>query len=144
MDPNSMLGPVDLLLPYIEEILLVLVLINGLTRLVAQRQYRSQYEEGDVESITRHTVHTATNVLVLLGAFYYMTVSLHAGVVFTVLVLGMFFTDFFEFEARIAEARRETSLNLPKGAVAAWGLVLLYAAYQSIFFIVEPIWNSIV
>lgn len=144
MDPYSLLGPLDLLLPYIEEVLLVLVLVNGLTRLVAQRQYRSQYNDGGVDSITQHQVHVASNVALLFGTFYYLTVSFHAGVLLTTFVVGLFLADFFEFEARIAEARRETSLELPKGALAAWGLVFLYVAYRSLFFIVQPIWESIV
>ncbi|MCL9814920.1 DUF7313 family protein [Natranaeroarchaeum aerophilus] len=144
MDPNSLLGPVDLLLPYIEEVLLVLVLVNGLTRLVAQRQYKSQYEEGGAEAIVRHPVHAASNVLLLLGTFYYLTVTFHAGVLLTILVIGLFFTDFFEFEARLAEARREAKIELPKGALAAWGLVFLYVSYRSLFFVVQPIWESIV
>lgn len=144
MDPNSMLGPVDLLLPYIEEVLLVLVLINGVTRLVAQRRYNAQYDKGGVDSITRHPVHIVSNVALVLGTFYYLTVSLHAGVLLTVLVLGLVFSDFFEFEARLAEARREAQIELPKGALAAWGLVLLYTAYRSLFFVVQPVWESIV
>lgn len=144
MDPNSLLGPVDLLLPYIEEVLLVLVLINGLTRLVAQRQYRSQYSEGGSEAIVRHPIHAASNVILLLGTFYYLTVSFHAGVLLTTFVLGLFFADFFEFEARLAEARREAEMELPKGALAAWGLVFLYVSYRSLFFVVQPIWESIV
>lgn len=144
MDPNSLLGPVDLLLPYIEEVLLVLVLINGLTRLVAQRQYKSQYKDGGADAIVRHPVHAASNVLLLLGTFYYLTVSFHAGVLLTTLVIGLFFTDFFEFEARLAEARREVKMELPKGALAAWGLVFLYISYRSLFFVVQPIWEGIV
>ncbi len=144
MDPYTMLGPLDLLLPYIEEVLLVLVLVNGVTRLVAQRQYNSQYDEGGADAITKHPAHLASNVLLLLAAFYYLTVTFHAGVLMFIFVITLFLADFFEFEARLAEARREDPLELPKGALAAWGLVLLYASYRSLFFVVQPIWESIV
>jgi hypothetical protein len=57
--------------------------------------------------------------------------------VLSVLVLGLFLTDFFEFEARKVEARRDVPLDRPKGSIAAGMLVLAYAGYQALFFLIE-------
>jgi hypothetical protein len=80
----------------------------------------------------------------VLGAFYYTTVHHHAGMVLAMLALGVIITDFFEFEARKVEARSERTLERPKAALAASVLVLGYALFQSLFFIVEPIFSSII
>jgi hypothetical protein len=87
---------------------------------------------------------TVANVALILGSFYYMTLELHGGMVLSVLVLGMFVSDFFEFEARKVEARRDVPLEPPNSAIAASVLVLLYAGYQTLFFVIAPIWNAIV
>ena len=139
-----MFGPLDLLLPYIEYVLLVLVLVNAVTRHLAHGSYVDQYREGGAEAITRYTAHEVSNVLLVLATFYYMTTHFHGGVIMTILVLALLITDFFEFEARKVEARKEDPLQRPKGALGAWTLVLLYAAFQSVFFVVAPLWEYVV
>lgn len=139
MDPYSMFGPLDLLLPYIEHVILLLVLVNAATRLVEHGNYVSQYRDDGLEAMSRSPVHIATNVLLVLATFYYLTVDFHAGTVLSVLVLGLFVTDFFEFEARLVEARKEESLDRPKAALGAWGAVFVYAAYQSLFATIVPL-----
>ena len=127
----------------IEYILLGLLLLNIVTRIVAHRRHLAEADEG-VESLSRHPLHVASNVLLLLGSFYYTTLHQHAGIVATSLVVGIFITDFFEFEARNVELRREVPLDRPKGAIAASLLAFLYIGYLSAFQYVAPIWNAVV
>ena len=144
MDASAIFGPIDALAPFVEFVLLGLVLLNAGTRLFAQRTYKTQYESDGPEAISRSLVHEISNVLLLLGAFYYLTLHLHSGTVLTIIVTGLIVTDFFEFESRKVEARQDQRLDLPKGALAAWGLTLLYVAYLSLFFVIQPVWNAIV
>lgn len=120
----------------IEAIIFVLVLANLVTRKVAHDRHRRQAEDG-AEAISRFPPHEALNVVLIVAAFYYMTVDQHAGMVLSVIVLAMFTADFFEFEARKVEARREVALDQPKGAIVASLLVLSYAGYQALFFLIK-------
>ena len=138
-------GPVDSILGVeigiaevlvIEALLFALVVLNFVTRKVAHDKHLSQAEDG-AEAIKRFVPHEVMNVAVLLGSFYYMTVSYHGGMVLSMLVIGLVLTDFFEFEARKAEARRGVPLERPKGALAAALVVLAYAGYQTFFFLLE-------
>jgi hypothetical protein len=138
---GASVGVADVLV--IEAVLLVLVLANFFTRMRAHARHRSQASDG-AEAVTRFLPHEVTNVLIVLGSLYYLTLEAHAGMVMSVLVLGMFLADFFEFEARKVEARRDVDLDLPKGAIAAAMLVLAYAAFQSLFFLVEGGVNAII
>jgi len=135
------LGVGDVIL--IEAAILVLVLANFTTRKVAHDRHQSQAEEG-AEAINRFLPHEVLNVVLVLASFYYMTVAHHAGMVLSVLVIGLFLADFFEFEARKVEARRDIPLDRPKGAITASMLVLAYAAFQALFFLVEGPFNAIV
>jgi hypothetical protein len=137
-------GPVDGILGagviaevlVIEVILFALVLANFGTRFGAHVRHRRQAETG-AEAVSRFLPHEVTNTLLLLGSLYYMTLDAHAGMVMSVLVLSMFLADFFEFEARKVEARREVPLDRPNGALVAGVFVLMYAAYQTLFFLVD-------
>lgn len=145
MHALSLFGPVDALLePVIGFLLLGLVVVNMAARGLAFRSHKQEAREGGAEAINRYLPLEATNVLLILGSFYYMTLEYHGGMVLSVLVLGMFISDFFEFEARRVEARRDVDLEPPNSAIAASVLVLLYAGYQSLFFVIEPLWNAIV
>jgi hypothetical protein len=42
------------------------------------------------------------------------------------------------------EARRQIEVERPKGAIAASMLALLYIAYQTLFFVIAPVWNAVV
>jgi hypothetical protein len=141
----SLFGPIDALLaPYLEYVLLVLVILNLVGRAVEYNQHVRQAEEGGADAIARNPLRVGTNFLLVVGAFYYATVEYHAGFVLSVLVVGMFITDMFEFESRKVEARQNLPIERPKGAIAASLFVFLYAAYQSVFFVIAPIWNAIV
>lgn len=146
MDPSvAIFGPIDTLLaPYLEYLLLVLVIVNMGSRALEYERHVSQAAEGDAEAVTRSPIRVATNFALVLGGFYYATVHYHAGVVFSMLMVGLFITDLFEFESRRVEARREIELERPKGAIAASVLVLLYIAYQTLFFLIAPVWNAVV
>jgi hypothetical protein len=145
MVETNIFGPIDGLLAVevgiadvlvIEVVLLALVLVNFVTRRIAHGRHVSQAEEG-ADAVSRFLPHEAVNVLLLLGSLYYMTVAYHGGFVMSVLVVGLFITDFFEFEARKVEARREIPIERPKGALVASLLVLSYAGYQTLFFLLK-------
>lgn len=141
-----MFGPLDALLygEHFEWVLLGLVLVNGATRLLAHRRNVGQYRDGGEEAVSRFLPHVVANVLLVLGAFYYATISYVAGVLVSVLVLGIVLADVFEFEARLVEARKDVPLDRPKGALAAWSVAAFYVAYRALFFVVEPLWDSVV
>lgn len=125
----AIFGPLDsLLAPVIGYIVLILVVANLTTRYLAHRQYITQAEDG-ADTIARHMGHEATNVLLVLASFYYLTVHHHSGLVLSVLVLGMVISDIFEFESRKVEARNDYALEPPKGAIVISLLVVVYAAY---------------
>ena len=138
-------GPVDSILGVeigigevlvIEALLLALVILNFVTRKIAHDRHVAQAEDG-ADAVSRFLPHEVMNVVLLVGSFYYMTAAYHGGFVLSTLVIGLVLTDFFEFEARMAEARRGVDLERPKGAVAAALIVLAYAGYQTLFFLID-------
>lgn len=143
MEPLQLLGPLDVLEPYVEYVILAVVIVNLLTRHRAHHYHVRQADDG-AEAITRSGVHEATNVLLVLGAFYVASFDLHGGIVLSVLVVGMVVTDLFEFEARKVEARKGDPLDQPKGAIFASTLVLLYIAYLALFHFIEGPFGAIV
>lgn len=149
VDP-AIFGPIDAVLArqvvgplLIEWAILALVLLNLLTRLLAHRQHVRQ-AAAESATITRHRGHESTNVLLVVASFYYMTLEPHAGIVLSVLVIGTVMADVFEFEARRVEIREDRPLDAPKGAIAGSLLVLGYAAFLSLFFLIADVWNAIV
>jgi hypothetical protein len=144
-DLFSLFGPVDTLLaPYVTYALLGLLLVNIGLRGLEYGQHVKQAESGGADAVERNVGRVATNFLLVVGSFYYLTIEPHGGMVFSILFLGVFLTDLFEFEARKVEARRGIPIERPKGAIAASFLSLLYIAYQTLFFVIAPVWNSIV
>ena len=140
----ALFGPLDALLaPVIEHVLLVLVVANMATRLLAHRSHVAQ-AEAEADSLERHRLHEASNLGLLLASFYYLTLHVHAGTVMSVIVLGTVIADFFEFEGRQVELRQGWSLERPKAALVGSGLALAYAAFQSLFFLVKPFWELVV
>lgn len=140
----ALFGPLDTVLaPVIEYVLLVLVVANLGTRLLAHRSHVAAAAEG-AESLSRHRLHEVSNVVLVLASFYYLTLHHHAGMVLSVIVLGTVIADFFEFEGRQVELRQDWELEPPKGAIVGSMLALAYAAFQSLFFLVKPFWELIV
>lgn len=129
----NIFGQLDALHSYIEPVLLVLVLANMVTRFVAHNRHVEQYEDDGADSISRFLPHEATNVLLMLASFYYITVNHHAGMILSMFVAGLLITDLFEFESRKVEARRDLSLDRPKASLSLWVLSLLYLGFQMLF-----------
>ncbi|MFC4449691.1 DUF7313 family protein [Halorussus aquaticus] len=146
MEPLSLLGPIDALFAdVIEYVVFALVLVNMGTRWWAYRDYRKQARSDEYdEELDRNVLHEVSNVVLVLGSFYLLTLHHHAGIVLSTLVLGLFLTDFFEFEAKEVELRQDERLSSPKGSMTASFVVFLYAGYISLFYIIEPLWNSVV
>lgn len=142
MDPSTMLGPIDFLKPIIEYLVLILVVANMATR-HREHQYLLDQVKDDVEELTRYRPHVASNVALILATFYFLSTDYHGGVVLSILVIGMFISDFFEFEARQVQVRNDRDLEVPKASIIASGVVFLYAFYLSLFFVIEPAWRLI-
>jgi hypothetical protein len=145
MDPSvTLFGPVDTYLaPVIGYVMLVLVVVNVAARGIEYDRIVDQAEEG-AAALTRHPLRVATNFLLVVGAFYYLTVDRHAGLIVSLLVVSLFLTDFFEFEARKVEARQGLEIDRPWSAIGASSVALLYVAYQTLFFLVKPYWSAVV
>ncbi|PSP37678.1 hypothetical protein BRC71_12035 [Halobacteriales archaeon QH_7_65_31] len=144
-------GPVDDLLaqnvlsaPLIAYLLLGLVVLNMIGRALEYKQHQSQAASGDWRDVTRHPLRVGTNFLLVVGAFYYMTIAHHGGLVFSTLVVSVFLTDLFEFESRQVEVRNDRELTAPKGAVTASVFALAYILFQTFFFVVAPFWSQVV
>jgi hypothetical protein len=148
MQPLQFLVPLDPLVAaesVIPFVVLALVLANMVTRLLAHRTHVEQAKDAEDDSeVSRYLPHSVTTVLLVLASFAFLVVAPHGGMVMSVLVLGVFLADFFEFESRKVEARNEMKMERPKAALTASLVALLYAAFQSLFFIVEPVWTAIV
>lgn len=136
-DPSvTLFGPVDALIgPYAEYVVLVLAVLNLLTRKVAYDAYISKARDG-VDDFGRHPLHVVSTLLLVLASFYYTTLAQHSGIVLSALVLGVVFTDFFEFEARQVEARNDLDVGRPNSSLVASAVMVLYAAYLALFFLV--------
>jgi len=146
MTPLEFLVPLGALesvagaLPYV---ILVLIVGSFLTRHQAHQAHKRAASDG-VEAMNRYTPHSALLILLVLASFLYMIVHPHAGMVISVLVVGMVVADFFEFEARLVEARNDMALEAPKSAIAAASVALLYAAYQAVFWVIKGPWEAVI
>ncbi|WP_435127212.1 DUF7313 family protein [Halobaculum sp. D14] len=139
------LGALESVADLIPFVIFALVLANFATRFLAQRSYERLAAEGDGDdAMSRYLPHEATNVLLVLSSFAYMVVHPHGGMVLSVLVVGLFISDVFEYESRCVEARNDLELEKPKGSIAASALVFLYAGFQALFFVVQPLWSAVV
>ena len=58
-------------------------------------------------------------------------------------VIGVFITDFFEYESREVEARNDLEFERPKAGIAVSLLVLVYAAYYGLPFLYEPVLDAL-
>ena len=146
MTPLEFLVPIEALesvagvLPYV---VLVLVLANLLTRHLAHRNHRRDANDDDAE-LSHYTPHVVVTALLVVASFLFMVFHAHGGMVLSALVVGMVVADFFEFEARRVEARNGLPIEAPKSAIAASFVVLLYALFQSLFWIIKGPWEQII
>ncbi|WP_312909332.1 DUF7313 family protein [Natronosalvus caseinilyticus] len=146
----ALLGPIDVLaeevvggVMLIEFVLLGLVVANLFVRVLAHHRTVSAAQDDGPEAVSRPVILDVSSFLIVLGGFYYLTVDLHPGVIFTSLAITLLIADFFEFEARLVEARQELPLERPKAAMTASAVALAYIAYQSLFFLLDPFWDSV-
>lgn len=151
MDPSVMLGPVDQLgrevvagVTVIEFVLVALVPVNMLTRYLAYRHNVKEAAQEDAESLSRYPLHEATNVLLLLGTFYFLTVEHHGGIILSMLVVGLLIADVFEQEVRDVDLRKEATIRKPKGALGISIITLAYIGFQSLFFLVSDYWGAVI
>ncbi|TQQ82723.1 hypothetical protein EGH24_04560 [Halonotius terrestris] len=133
------LGWIETIGPILPIALFVLAVANVGTRLLSHRQHEQQAAEGDDdEALDRYAPHVFTNTgLVTMGMLFtlYRPTS---GMIFMIPVIGLFVTDFFEFESRLVEARNDMELERPKAGIAISLLVVVYAAYYGLEFLYSP------
>lgn len=135
-------GSLEALAGVVPYVVLVLVLANLLTRQLAHRSHKRAAANG--EEVTHYTPHVGVSLLLVLASFLFLVAEPHGGMVMTVLVVGMVLSDFFEFEARLVEARNDMPIEAPKSAIVASFVVLLYALFQSLFWVIKGPWSSVV
>lgn len=146
MNPLEFLVPLDALeavagvLPYV---VLALVLANLVTRHLAHRKHKQAYRD-DAAELDHYTPHVLVSMLLIVASFLFMIVHPHGGMVMSVLIVGMVVSDFFEFEARQVELRNGLPLEAPKSAIVASFVVLLYALFQSLFWIIKGPWEQVI
>ncbi|MFD1571354.1 DUF7313 family protein [Halorubrum laminariae] len=145
MDPLQFLVPLGWLAavgPVLPYAIFTMAVANLVTRHLAHRQHVDQGTDGD--SVEPYTPHVFTNVgLLLLGVLFAIDSPI-SGVIVSVIVITMLLADLFELEARNVEARNDMAIEAPKSAIAASVLLLVYASYYALFFLVEGIWNQFI
>ena len=137
------LGWIETIGPMLPIAILTLAVGNVITRLLSHRAQRQQVENAGAEELSRYPPHVfSTTGLVILGLLFtiYRPTS---GMILMVPVIGVFITDFFEFESREVEARNEMTFERPKAGIAVSLLVLVYAAYYSLPFLYEPVLDAL-
>jgi len=148
MQPLQFLVPLDALealAPVLPLVVFGFVVLNILTRLLQHRKHAAQADDSDDDAVQRWLPHTLTTLGMVFASFLFMIVEPHGGMVMSVLALSVFVSDFFEFEARRVEANSKSKdLERPTAAIGASVFALLYASYQSFFFLIEPLWNTII
>jgi hypothetical protein len=149
MQPLQFLVPIGALegvAPVLPFVILGFAVANMVTRILQHGRHEAQASSGDDdEELSRWVPHTATTLGLVLSSFVFLIVEPHGGMVMSVLALAVFVSDFFEYESRRVEARsRSKDLQRPVAAIGASAFALLYAGYQSLFFVIEPLWNAVV
>lgn len=137
------IGGLEAVAGILPHVILILVLATMATRILAHRRHEQAVAEG-ADSLSRFYPHWALMGVLALITFAFQIVRPHGGLIMSVFVLATFISDFFEFEARNVEARNGMELERPKGALTATTILLAYAAYQSLFFLVAPYWSAII
>lgn len=144
MDPSvTLFGPVDTFIaPVLIYVILALVVVNMVSRAVEHKQIANAADDG-AEAVSRSLLRVVTNILLVVAAFYLMTVERHAGMIISVLALTIFIADLFEFESRKVEARQDWDMDMPWSSIGASVLVLMYVTYQ-ILEILFPFWKYVI
>jgi hypothetical protein len=138
------LGWIETIGPMLPIAILTLAVGNIITRLLSHRTHKQQLEAGDDDAaLSRYPPHVfTTNGLVILGLVFtlYRPTS---GMILMIPVIGVFITDFFEYESREVEARNDLEFERPKAGIAVSLLVLVYAAYYGLPFLYEPVLDAL-
>ena len=138
--PIGALESVSGALPYV---ILALVLVSLVTRHLAYSHYKQSARDG-ADALERYTPHYAVSAVLVLACLLYMVIEPHSGMVVSVLVIGTFVADMFEFESRNVEARNNLDIDRPNGAITVSVLAVLYAAYLALFWVIREQWTAIV
>ena len=138
------LGWIETVGPMLPIAILTLAVGNIVTRLLSHRTHKQQVEQtGDDDGLNRYPPHVFTTTgLVILGLLFtvYRPTS---GMILMLPVIGVFITDFFEYESRAVEARNDMTFERPKAGIAISLLVFVYAAYYSLPFLYEPLLDAL-
>ena len=140
------IGALDPLAPIFPLAILVLLVVNLVTRYIQHQNHRVQATLADDDAaMRRFAPHSFTTVGTVVLSLLYLITTPHGGMIMTALVLAVLFTDLFEYEARLVEARSKSlEISTPTSALGATTVAILYAAYQALFFLLEPLWSAIV
>lgn len=125
-------------------IVLVLAIANVATRYLAHRRHVRQADEHGADGIERYPAHTATTLALVLATFYYVLVDIHVGVALAAFALTAFIADFFEYEARLVEARTDRPLEAPKAAIGASLFVVVYAGFIALVTLFGAFWSVVI
>jgi len=145
MDPLQFLVPLGWLAavgPALPYAILVMAIANLATRHVEYKRHVEQGADGD--SVEQYTPHAFTNVGLLLLSLLFAVTAPVGGTILSIVVITMVIADLFEFEARNVEARNDMPIEAPKSAIVTSLLVVMYAAYYALFFLVSDLWNQVV
>jgi hypothetical protein len=136
------LGWIETVGPLLPIAILTLAVGNIITRLLSHRKHKQQVEDGE-EGLDRYAPHEFTTTgLVILGLLF----TIHrptSGMILMLPLIGLFITDFFEFESREVEARNDLEFERPKAGIAISLLVLVYAAYYGLPFLYQPVLDAL-
>ena len=135
--PLGWLSAVGPALPFA---ILTMAVANLATRHVAHKRHVVQAEVGD--SVEPYGPHAFTNFGLVTLSFAFAVHAPTGGTIISIIAVTMLIADLFEFESRNVEARNDMTLEAPKSAIAASVLLLLYAAYYALFFLVADFWNN--
>jgi len=133
------LGWVETIGPILPLAILTLTIANMATRLLSHRTHKQQAEAGEKdEALSRYFPHTFTTLGVVLLGLLFIVYRPISGMIMMISLFGLLVTDFFEFEARLVEARNDMPLERPKAGFAVSVLALIYASYYGLQFLYGP------
>ncbi|MDL5360415.1 hypothetical protein [Halalkalicoccus sp. NIPERK01] len=134
-------GAAEAAIPFV---VFALAIANVVTRFLAHRSHVSQADENGPDGIERSSLHTLTTLALVLATFAYVMVDLHFGVALAAFALTAFIADFFEFEARLVEARTDRPLEPPKSSIGASLFVLVYAGFIVLVTLFGSFWSPVI
>lgn len=134
-------GALETAIPFV---VLALAIVNVITRILAHRSHVSQADEHGADGVERSSLHTLSTLALVLATYVYVMVNIHVGVALAAFALTAFIADFFEFEARLVEARTDRPLEPPKAAIGASLFVLVYAGFIVLVTLFGSFWSPVI